>query len=397
MKNKIEIDRYTIITILIASLLNVFVHYLNIDGYIKNFIIPLTIMLGTYIILLRNDKVCNMKAFYVLIPIVLILISNLVVKVDYSNMILNVIVLPILLSIFFFLLTNKNYKISGYVFEWTYHLFFDKWFSNLTYLKGKKTQEKSNAMNIFKGVFIGGFFGIIILLLLMSADDYFSAFINNVVKLFRFDFNGIIIFLISFILLFSIFINILSNKNTKMKEINYQSCHELTVMIILFFINSVLLLFLVSEISRLTTNFLQLPVQYTYSSYAREGFFQLLAVTTINFSIIMYLLYKTTIMKDNQKIKNLILLLIGFSIILIFNSYYRMFLYIGNYGFTILRLQVVLFLTMEFILFIILIKKIMKELKCNDAVLYFIIMISFYTINLYLCSDNFINIINKLF
>ena len=52
-------------------------------------------------------------------------------------------------------------------------------------------------------------------------------------------------------------------------------------------INLVFVLFIVSEISKLTNNFLSLPVEYTFSSYAREGFFQLLFVTLINFSIII--------------------------------------------------------------------------------------------------------------
>lgn len=114
----------------------------------------------------------------------------------------------------------------------------------------------------------------------------------------------------------------------------------------------------------------------------------------INFIIIMYLLYKTKSVDENSKIKKLIFILITFSIILIFNSYYRMYLYINNYGFTVLRLQVILFLTMELIIFGVLIKKLFKGLKFNDAFIYFVVMISFYILNLYLCNDTFINLIN---
>lgn len=71
-----------------------------------------------------------------------------------------------------------------------------------------------------------------------------------------------------------------------------------------------------------------------------------------------------------------------------------MYLYINNYGFTVLRLQVILFLTMELIIFSVLIKKLFKDLKSNDALIYFIVMISFYILNLYLCNDAFINFLN---
>ena len=68
-----------------------------------------------------------------------------------------------------------------------------------------------------------------------------------------------------------------------------------------------------------------------------------------------------------------------------------MFLYIGHYGFTVLRMQVILFLLMEFILFLLLVKKIMSGLKYQDSYLYFVIMISFYILNLYLCNETFIS------
>ena len=73
-----------------------------------------------------------------------------------------------------------------------------------------------------------------------------------------------------------------------------------------------------------------------------------------------------------------------------------MFLYIFNYGYTVLRLQVILFLAMEMILFLILVKKIVKELKINDTTLYFVIMISFYILNIYLCTNNFVSLLNHI-
>jgi len=179
-----------------------------------------------------------------------------------------------------------------------------------------------------------------------------------------------------------------------MKEMEYKNLDNTMITTILSIVNIVFVLFLISEISRITVNFLRLPLEYTYSSYAREGFFQLLFVTIINFSIIIFILYKTKLIKENKWIKRLIIALILFSLMLIGNSYYRMFLYINSYGFTILRLQVILFLAMETILFSIILKKIITKLN-KDALIYFIIIISFYILNLYTCNQMFIDLINK--
>lgn len=400
MENNIKINNSILVGILIASLCNVFIQYLPINSYIKNFTFPIFNLLITYLILLNNQKrIVNVKAYYLLIPIILILISNLLLKIDDSNLFLNVIILPILMTLFFSLLTNKNYKISIQVFSWVNHLIFTNIFSNLSLIKNikcKNIETKNKTTNIILGILIGCGIGLIILLLLMSADTYFKFFVNKIFCLFKFDLGKTFIFIISFILLFSIYVNILLNQSCKMKKNNNKKIDDIMAITIITIIDIIFVLFLISELSRLTNNFLQVPVQYTYSSYAREGFFQLLAVTTINFNIIMYLLYKTPLIKENHIIKKLILLLICFSIFLIFNSYYRMFLYIFNYGYTVLRLQVILFLAMEMILFLILVKKIVKELKINDTTLYFVIMISFYILNIYLCTNNFVSLLNHI-
>ena len=400
MKNNIKINNSILVGILIASLCNVFIQYLPINSYIKNFTFPIFNLLITYLILLNNQKkIVNVKSYYLLIPIILILISNLLLKIDDSNLFLNVIILPILMTLFFSLLTNKNYKISIQVFSWVNHLIFTNIFSNLSLIKNikcKNIETKNKTTNIILGILIGCGIGLIILLLLMSADTYFKFFVNKIFCLFKFDLGKTFIFIISFILLFSIYVNILLNQSCNMKKNNNKKIDDIMAITIITIIDVIFVLFLISELSRLTNNFLQVPVQYTYSSYAREGFFQLLVVTTINFNIIMYLLYKTPLIKENHVIKKLILLLICFSIFLIFNSYYRMFLYIFNYGYTVLRLQVILFLAMEMILFLILVKKIVKELKINDTTLYFAIMISFYILNIYLCTNNFVSLLNHI-
>ena len=399
--------KLSVIVFAIASILITIINNINIDPYIKKFIIPFSIFILSYILILENIKaIKNRKAYLYLIPILLSLFSYLFIEIDTSNVVLNVIFVPILLSIFLLTLVNKKYDLSRRFMLNFFKLFPNRLFSNLNYVdllkQDKKESKNKNGFNIFIGCLIGIPIAIVLLILLSSADTYFSAFIDSIFGFIKNIINienlvpNLLILICSFIILFSIFVNVLKNRNIEKKESKLKVVNNSIASTILIIINCVFVLFLISEVSKLTVNFLHLPVEYTYAEYAREGFFQLLFVTVINISIILYFLYYTTVIKENKLVKNLLLVLVIFSILLIFNSYYRMFLYIGAYGFTVLRLQVVLFLLMELILFIILIKKIISGIKHNEAFIFMIVIVSTYVLNVYLCSKPFIELINKI-
>ena len=385
---------------LISAIVIMIIHNFSFYDYDKYFMIPIFILLITYIyIVTQNDMVINEKGYIYLIPIVLIIVGTILFKTNISNMILNIFILPMLIAMMFLTLTNKHYHISGSFLKWTGRIFPGRLFTNLKAIKENtdvKSTNKKKLSNIFKGILIGIPFVLVISFLLAGADMYFKKFLELFFTHFNIDtiWNNFLVLVIYFIILFSVMINILKNRNTIDKEKPLKKVESSIVSTILIMINFVFLLFIFSEISKLTGNFLQLPVEYTYAEYAREGFFQLLLVTIINFSIILYFLYRTNIIKENKTIKILILLLITFTIILIFNSYYRMYLYMHEFGFTVLRLQVILFLTMELILSLVIIKKIISNLKHRDASIFSIIMITTYTLNIFLCNNNFTNYIN---
>ncbi len=397
MELKIKIEN--VIVPIVSALLIVIISNLKIDWYFKTIMFPFFMVLvsGT-ILVMKNDDI-NKKAFYLLIPIILIIFSNLILillkgTLDENNKILNIIVLPILISIYLFSLINKNYKITLVNIPLMFKIFPRYLFRNLKFLKIKTSREKTNKiLNAVFGIIVGIVFSIVILLLLMSADDYFNKFVSKAFISINLDFSKIMQFVIFFIIIFSIGVNLIRNRYIVMKENKIRKIDHTIIISMLSVINLVFVLFLISEVSKLCGNFLQIPKGYIYSSYAREGFFQLLFVTIINFSIILYLIYKTNVIKENKIIRNLVLILIAFSVLLIFNSYYRMFLYIGKFGFTNLRLQVILFLFMELILFGIIIKKIINKVN-NDGLIFLVIMTSFYVINLYICNDFFIRLIS---
>jgi len=97
-----------------------------------------------------------------------------------------------------------------------------------------------------------------------------------------------------------------------------------------------------------------LPSSYTYAEYARRGFFELVAVTVINFIIL--LIAVSFIQKENSKThmasKILLSFLVGFTFVLLISAFYRMLIYEQAYGFTYLRIFVQAFMVLLFFLFI---------------------------------------------
>lgn len=388
-----------IIVSLLSAILIVIISKLNINWYFKTIMFPFLVITLSSSILVAKNKNLNKKAYLLLIPIILILICNIFLsllngQLDSNNKIINVFILPILISIYLFMLIDKNYKLTLQNIPLVFNLFPKNLGSNLKYIKLDNSKKKNEKIiNSIIGIFIGIILSSVILALLSSADDYFGKFLYNV-KSFTssiLDIGTITWIIIFFVILFSIGINILNFKQTDNKKNNKIEPNSTMITSMLATINLVFILFLISEISKLCGNFLKIPSGYIYSSYAREGFFQLLFVTIINFSIILFLLYKTNLINNNKIIKGLTLSLIIFSILLIFNSYYRMFLYIEKFGFTNLRLQVILFLLMELLSLLVILKKILFKLK-NDFVIFFIIIITTYIINLYICNNWFIGL-----
>ena len=399
---KENVRLFFILFVILSFIIMIFNNF-NIDPYISKFIIPIIFLLVSYIYLLKKiglEK--NNNAYYYLIPIESMIMSYLVIS--EGNKFLNIIVIPITISIFLYSLVNDKYKLSRNIIPNFFKLIPNRLFSNLDYLNMIKKERKNSKRfdNLIVGCCIGFPIAILLLVLLSSADRYFSlfvdkifTFISNILNFSNLLPNAMIIF-VSFCILFSVFINLLRNRNECVKQSESKQINNQIAKTVLIIVNSVFCLFIISEMSKLTTNFLHLPIEYTYAMYAREGFFQLLFVTLINISIIIYFVYYTKSISENKWIKRLVSLLIIFSIILVFNSFYRMYLYMDVYGFTILRLQVVLFLIMELLIFIIILIKILKNIKFNEMFTYFIIVITTYIINLYICNQPIIDLINRL-
>lgn len=394
-----------ILTIFLLSLLiEIQKVYLN-QFYLINIVLSYAIMTFGFIYLLYKVKaIKNKKAFVLLIPITLIMLSNQFIVVDDSNLVLNIIILPIMITTFFILLTNINYQIKHISVWWPFKLFPVHFITNSLSLlssKSKENKHSNRTKNIIMGLLIAMPLAWIMIILLTSADYYFYLFITHIISYFanfieNRSFYHLVSLLMCFLFYYSVFINLYNQKESLPKSSRTSYSNPVMTKTILIVLNVVFTLFLISEVSKLTNNFLQLPVDYTYASYARESFFQLLFIAGINYFTISTFKHLNKQIYNDKKIKLLTIILICHSLLLILNSFYRMMLYHMAYGFTVLRVQVILFLVMTLFMFIIMLVKIFKD-SLHDKLLIFINLSVFYILNLYLATRPFVNTLQNIF
>ena len=157
MKNKI-ITKNDAITIIITALIITIISNLKINWYLKDIVIPDLIIFGSYYYILKKHKEkTNKKYLLLLIPILLILISNFIIEIDFSNKLLNAIFLPILLIFFFLYLTNKNFQIKGTSLKWILKLFPKNLFSNLSYLKFESANNNNKKIKYRRDKWLANF------------------------------------------------------------------------------------------------------------------------------------------------------------------------------------------------------------------------------------------------
>ncbi|MCM1038572.1 MAG: DUF4173 domain-containing protein [Ruminococcus sp.] len=109
----------------------------------------------------------------------------------------------------------------------------------------------------------------------------------------------------------------------------------------------VYLIFSTIQILYLFIGRMSLPDGYTYSAYARQGFFQLLAVCILNLILVLFCL---SFFKDSKVLKIILTIISGCTFIMILSSVLRMLTYIARYNLTFLRIFVLWSLAVIFLL-----------------------------------------------
>lgn len=135
-------------------------------------------------------------------------------------------------------------------------------------------------------------------------------------------------------------------------------------MTVLLVINFIYILFVLVQFAYLFGGAaFALPSDFTYSAYARRGFFELIAVTLINFCVLLGAmgLGKRTEGGMGKALKVLYSLLVGCTGVMLISAYYRMLLYEESYGYTHLRVLPQAFMVFLLFLFAAILVRIWKE------------------------------------
>ncbi len=315
----------------------------------------------------------NKKALLLIVPVLIVSVFNSIFNLNlfsYSN----VLVMHVLFAVFVYTAINKQnqdlFSLNGLII--LLRTMAGNWiviFSAFHMLSSKKHNDSGSktGRKILIGVSLAVPVLFLIIPLLMSADMVFDKLATNFIS------NLLIIDRINIPFLLSVAIAWIyaagyvyqSKKIAQgVSSIEFPNINGDKVICATFLIivNTIFLLFTLVQVAYLFTGGLMtLPEGMVYSQYAREGFFQLLFVTVINFSVIIVFMCVLKGTAESKLLTFLMLMLCGFTGVLIASSFYRMYLYIDVFGHTILRLSVLTFLFMEVVLICITVLKLLNN------------------------------------
>lgn len=204
----------------------------------------------------------------------------------------------------------------------------------------EQEKEEGKGKYVLLGVLIALPLLLVILFLLSSADAVFSDILN---RTFTFDFSFfdhiwgyLFLFLFAFFASYGL-MSRLSERNLKEETEDQRTAEPIMGITITAIISLVYMLFCGIQIIYLFAGLGTLPEHYTYASYAREGFFQLVFVCLINLALVLIC---TGRFRENKILKGILTFISGCTYIMIASSVYRMLLYINVYHLTFLRVFV---------------------------------------------------------
>ncbi len=220
-------------------------------------------------------------------------------------------------------------------------------------------EKKRNGKLIYVilGILVGLTLLCLILPLLISADAVFDQMLGGVFDWVVQTISRITLptKLIPMILMFfwglMFFFGICSavkNRKPQAEEKDLRTQEPVLAITTLTVIGVVYLLFCIVQISYLFTGGFTLPAEYSYASFARQGFFQLLFVSALNLLLVLVTL---SFFRENKALKIMLTFLSACTYIMIISSACRMFLYIQAYQLTRLRVLVLFALLVLAVLF----------------------------------------------
>jgi len=282
----------------------------------------------------------------------------------------NFILLIVLICIQIALMTGlSKYVFGSGFFPMIGHMIFVRpfhkisaFYANVFASKNKRTKKVIGG--ILAGIAITLPILAIMILLLTSADLVFAEFISNIfswTSLFRVIYF-IILIAVFFTLTGSFLASLKEKIRTKIHPVKNLRSFNLTAIYILTIALSALMIFFSVIQFLYMTGLSEIPYDFDYSSYARQGFFQMLAAAAIVFAVIM-ICWRHTQQADghDKMLLNIIYTILSASIIiLLISAFSRLILYEQAYRFTRLRLYTQAFMILMAAITILTIIKIWK-------------------------------------
>ncbi len=218
------------------------------------------------------------------------------------------------------------------------------------YFKSRNNKQGNKIWYAVLGAVIAVPLLLVVLLLLSSADAVFrdltGRFLENINmgNIFNVVFRVLFLYFASYLLL-SYLCKHLIGESVKDKR----KGEPILAITVTGLLSLLYLVFSVIQIIYLFLGKMQLPEGYTYASYAREGFFQLLAVSILNLIIVLVAM---SFFRESKGLKAILTVMSLCTFIMIASSALRMIIYIRYYYMTFLRILVLWALAVLFFLFV---------------------------------------------
>ncbi len=224
-----------------------------------------------------------------------------------------------------------------------------------------KTQGKKNKIfwNGVLGVVIAVPLLLIVVALLSAADALFRNITTEMFDWVQPENIFNVLFMIVWIFFASYMLTAFLCKRTLKEEVKDKCKGEpILAITITGLLSLIYILFSGIQIFGLFLGKMQLPEDYTYAMYAREGFFQLLAVSVLNLIIVLCAM---SYFKESKILKVVLTVMSLCTFVMIVSSAMRMIIYIRYYYMTFLRIFVLWALVVLFLLFVGVIISIYRE------------------------------------
>lgn len=292
--------------------------------------------------------------------------------------ILNLLALPVLILLQTLLITGANsfkWDSLGIIADLLYCVFgrclyhVAKPFKFVSAaLRGKKEHKCRTLVKVLTGLLISLPLIFVLGLLLSSADIVFGEFVKKLPVFFR-DINmeefigrtvaALIVFILSFSYVWSLghgekLGDILPEGSGSKQAGEKRRWDQVTVITVTVAVDVLYIAFVAVQFIYLFGKS-GLPEGFTYSGYARRGFFELIMVSMLNIGILAFTLTYTKRCNQGKDIvlKVLNTIMICCTFIMLYSAHYRMSLYENAYGFTFLRVMTHAFMVFLLVLFII--------------------------------------------